>query len=373
MPNKVEIKIDGDAKGAIKSINGVKTALLKTEKQVVRTDTKFRTAFKSMGSALSKYSTQLKFMGIAAITAFAFLIKSAIDTAESLEKMSQRVGVSVEFLSTLRHATELSGTEISVMEKALQRMSRTMFDAERGLLTAKIPFQELGVATAETSGELKNAETIILEVADKFKLMEDGTRKTAIALQIFGRAGADLIPLLNEGAEGIKKMQEEAKILGLEISTHTAKQAAEFKDDMLRLERSVTGVAFAIAKDLLPMLNSLSKGFLGFIKAFKESSQTLSEGLLSPAGVLAFMSIENLYGRIVLSSQSIAENANLTLVSTYKTVNQLKIYNTYGALAKSEMERIAKILGKLEGPWERVSKILKRDIILMGLTPMGVK
>lgn len=274
MPSKVKIEIDGKNKGAIKSINGVKTSLLGMQKQTTRLSQRMDASFTKMGGIIGGLKSKLTLMGLAAITGFGFMIKSAIDAAESLEKMSQRVGLSVEFLSTLRHATELAGTEITVMEKALQRMSRTLFDANRGLLTAKIPFDELGVAVADSMGQLRSGEVVLLEVADKFAKMEDGTLKTALALQIFGRAGADLIPLLNAGAEGIREMQEEARALGLEISTNTAKQAALFKDNMLALERSFVGVANVAAVQLLPTLINITEALktgTGETERFKQA------------------------------------------------------------------------------------------------------
>jgi len=186
------------------------------------------------------------------------------------------------------------------MEKALQRMSRTLFDANRGLLTAKIPFDELGVAVADSMGQLRSGEVVLLEVADKFARMEDGTQKTALALQIFGRAGADLIPLLNSGADGIRRMQDEARALGLEISTNTAKNAAEFKDNMLRLERSMTGVVNVIAADVLPSLENISTAMVttsGNIDGLRGSFESLNGVLkvVASVGSVATLHIVNVF------------------------------------------------------------------------------
>lgn len=300
MPNKVKIQIDGNNKGAVTAINGVKPPLRSVGHSVDKLKTKMSTSFGAMGNIISGLKTKMTLMGIAAVAAFGYMIKSAIDAAESLEKMSQRVGLSVEFLSTLRHATELSGTEITVMEKALQRMSRTLFDANRGLLTAKIPFDELGVAVADSMGQLRSGEVVLLDVADKFARMEDGTRKTALALQIFGRAGADLIPLLNSGADGIGRMQQEARSLGLEISTNTAKNAAEFKDNMLALERSVSGVANVMIEPLLPTLVKISEGMKtasGDVEGLKGHFESLNGVLkvVASVGAISALHIANVF------------------------------------------------------------------------------
>ena len=85
--------------------------------------------------------------------------------------------------------------------------------AEHGEQSAA--FKALGISVQDANKNLKSSDQVLLEVANAFSKFEDGTTKTALAIAIFGRAGADLIPLLNQGADGIRKMQEQAQRLGL--------------------------------------------------------------------------------------------------------------------------------------------------------------
>ena len=63
------------------------------------------------------------------------------------------------------------------------------------------------------------------KIADKFAVMKDGSEKTALALDLFGRAGAKLIPMLNEGSAGISELQEEARALGIVLGKEDLKAA----------------------------------------------------------------------------------------------------------------------------------------------------
>lgn len=89
--------------------------------------------------------------------------------------------------------------------------------------------------------------------------MEDGPAKTALALKVFGKAGAELIPLLNEGRDGIARYSAELRSLGGEVSPETAKAADEFNDNLDKLKVTAGGLALQMATALLPTLVDIQK------------------------------------------------------------------------------------------------------------------
>lgn len=201
---------------------------------------------------------------VAAATGFAVAIKKAIDEADKLGKMAQSFGIPVEQLSALKLAADLSGVSIEQVGKAVGILSRQMSEIAGGKATggATEAFKALGISVTDSSGKLKTSTQVMEEVADRFAKMEDGAGKTALAIKIFGRAGADLIPLLNQGSKGIKETREEAERLGLIIDLRTAKSAEAFNDNLTRLSRVMTGVATVIAAHLGPMLQLLTNRFV---------------------------------------------------------------------------------------------------------------
>lgn len=90
----------------------------------------------------------------------------------------------------------------------------------------------------------------------------DSSQKTALAVQLFGRSGAELIPLLSEGASGIEELQKRAQSLGLEISGNTARQAEQFNDLMSDMGRLAQGFSNDLARELLPALAGLAHVFV---------------------------------------------------------------------------------------------------------------
>jgi hypothetical protein len=148
----------------------------------------------------------------------------------------------------------------------LQQLSKNMEAGSEGLAA-------LGISATDASGNLRSTNDVMMEVAQAFAGMEDGAGKTAIAMNIFGRAGANLIPLLNSGRTGLAQMAGEAENLGVVISGDAAKAAEQFNDNLTRLQTAAEGLAQQIIAPLLPSLIDLTNRLL----ALADTSTTLSD------------------------------------------------------------------------------------------------
>jgi len=198
--------------------------------------------------------------GMAAISAGS--IGLAVHTAESIAKLNelaQSSGISVESLSALAFAGKSVGIETESMAKIIQKMDKAVLAAAISPGTTANAFTRLHVAVKDASGAIRPATDIMADLAGKFAAMPDGVTKTALALQIFGRGGAEIIPLLNRGADGIREMTDTAKALGVVIDSQTAAAATKFKEDLVTIEAAGQGAAIRLTKDLLPALDFLAE------------------------------------------------------------------------------------------------------------------
>ena len=186
--------------------------------------------------------------------AFAALVKGAIDSADELNKLSQKIGISVESLSTLQFAAQLSDVGLDTLKTGLKGLSANLTEARAGLGEGAALFQALGISVEDTAGNLKSSDTILLEIADRFASFEDGATKTALAVKLFGKSGMDMIPFLNQGSSGIRALMQEAERLGLKLSTETAQVAEAFNDNLTALKASSSGLGISLATELLAPL-----------------------------------------------------------------------------------------------------------------------
>ena len=210
---------------------------------------------KAFGASVAKIGAGLTALGAGLGGPLLAAAKQFSDQGDAVAKMSKRTGIAVEELQGLGHAAELSGANIESLEKGVRKMQQNLVDAGRGMGDAKDALEELGLS-ADALLNLSPEEQF-KAIADRIAEVEDPTRKAALAMDIFGRAGSQLIPLLNEGSSGIRAMQEEARRLGIVLSAEAAAQSELLNDNITRLKKTLAGVTNQIGAALAPALNKI--------------------------------------------------------------------------------------------------------------------
>lgn len=206
---------------------------------------------KNAGMAVAGLGTAFRALGAAlAVGAFTAAIKSGIDLADNLRDLSQSTGVAVDTLGRFKLAAELSGSTLEGVAKGLGFLNRNMVAATTGTDSAARAFDTVGVSITDASGQLRSADEVFLDVADRFAELRDGPEKAALAVKLFGKAGAELIPVLNLGSEEIERF-------GLGIGSNFADQADAFNDSVGLMQAQVTVLSVKVGSALLPVVNLL--------------------------------------------------------------------------------------------------------------------
>ncbi len=211
----------------------------------------------TFGAGVRSIGQQMVLAGGAAAAGFGAAVGVFVSVGDQLDKMSQRTGIAVESLSELRFAAEQSGADMETLEKGIRTAQRTITDASRGLKSAKEALGELGL-TAEQLMKLSPEEQFKL-IADRLSQVKDATTRAALAMQILGRAGTQLLPLMLDGAAGIEALQAEARRLGLTISTQTAKDAARLGDAIDALKSVLRATVVVIGAAVAPAVERVTK------------------------------------------------------------------------------------------------------------------
>ena len=197
---------------------------------------------------------QLSVAVVGLVTSLTAVTLSTAKWGDELAKTSQRTGLSVEELQGLGFAAEQSGSSFTELVGGLRLFQKNLIDFQRGVGEAKVELEQLGLTPEDVQG--KEVAELLFLVADRFSLLEDATLKAAIAQRVFGRSGTALIPFLNNGAEGLKRLMKEMEQYGV-ITTEQAKASERLMDQLNRVLTSFKGLKNQIGAFLIPVFISL--------------------------------------------------------------------------------------------------------------------
>lgn len=228
-------------------------------------------------------------LGVAAVAAgvaaaaysIAGSIKAAITSADQLNSLSQSAGISVEQLSKLSYAAGLSDIGMDALAGSLGRLTKSMGSVAReGAGPAAQAFAAMGISVKNQDGTLKASGDVLGEIANKFASYQDGAAKTSLAIAIFGDAGARMIPLLNQGRDGLDALGNEAERFGLVLDQKTTLSAAAFSENLKKMDAVQQGIYVTLTAKLLPSFELLSDQLLEGKKNSTLMTQA-AEGLAS--------------------------------------------------------------------------------------------
>lgn len=193
-------------------------------------------------------------------------LKASFDFADSLNDLSEQFGIAVKELSELDGLAKLNGTSFETLQKVYSKLSENISDANAGSEDAIKKFKALGISVKDTEGKIKSTSDVFLEIADVFKNAEADPTKMATALDLLGKAGRELIPLLNKGKDGIEEIKRELNDLGLVIRDEVSGSIAPLGDSFDKLALKSKASFANLAATFAPALSSLIE--LG-LKEFK--------------------------------------------------------------------------------------------------------
>jgi hypothetical protein len=216
-------------------------SIARLEEQSKRSADAVRQMADQMDSAASFARTALvSLAGAVSVASFASGIRGAINYADSLNDLQLRAGGTIETLSGLRLVAQLSDTSMESLANGVRKLAGN-------LVENRAAFMALGITTTDQTEAM-------IQLGDVFAGMPDPVQRSALAVQLFGKAGEDLIPLLVQGSDGIRGMVD----IGREfagVSTQMAQQAAIFNDSLDILGVRSEGLFLTVGAQLLPVLN----------------------------------------------------------------------------------------------------------------------
>jgi hypothetical protein len=244
---------------------------------------------RGFGAVVNQTGKWLSGLGAAAVGGLLAKTKVFADMGDELAKASVRTGIAVENLSELKYAAEQSGSNLADLETSLRSMSRTLVDAAEGSDSAQQALRRVGLSVGQLSK--MSPEEQFKAIADGLANIDNPTKKAAAAMDIFGKSGTQLLPLLADGAKGIQALQDRAKRLGITMSTADAKAAEAFGDALSDLAVQAKAVIFnvgaVVARTIMPFITAAIDAGAKVVAWVKQNRELVSTIFKVAAGAAA--------------------------------------------------------------------------------------
>lgn len=306
------------------------------------------------GETISKFSGQLAGMsgaaagaaiGVAALGAVvvataAALGKMAVEGAEfvhQLDNTSQKTGISTQDLLTLKAAGGSVGLSLDQMTQGFRRFDQALAGTGRTSGAAGVILKELGVTSTDTMGAL-------YQVADAFKDMENGPRKGADAIALFGRAGLGMIPFLNKGAAGLREFEALAESYGPKIGKDATRANEDYQISTQKLSLAWDSATVAAEERFLPVITKIVNAMADMTKGIGDAIDKINTlpGAMSVLGNVITLGFS---GRVAKSIDDIKGPAAPTSKDTSKYATK-QAHSTIGQVQDDEIAK-AKIYAEL--------------------------
>jgi hypothetical protein len=212
-----------------------------------------KTAAAAAGAALATFITTR------AVDVLVDSTKAALNYASRLNDLSVQLGVTTEDLQFMEFAARQNGSSLEAFSHVLRRLSALAGGMEEDTDNLRGAFAKYNVEIKNADGSTRNAMDLFRAIADRIKDAETNTERLAIASGFFGRMiGAQMIPILIDGAAGLDRMKEAAREMGLILESDLIRQADEAGDKLDAMSMVIRNNVYAALLELSPVLIEVS-------------------------------------------------------------------------------------------------------------------
>ena len=206
---------------------------------------------------------------------------------DDTSKLSARLGMTYGELAGLAHAGDLAGVSMETIGKAATKADIAFVKAAQGSDTAKAGFAAVGLSLADLQG--KSSAERFSAITDAIAGLPTEAERAAAAVELFGRAGAELLPLFAGGAGSIQEATEEARRFGMALTNAQGQDVEAMNDSFSKVSAAISGIVKQVTAYLAPSITSIATTFTDFVGSMGGANigQAIGEGILGAAQYLA--------------------------------------------------------------------------------------
>lgn len=236
------------------------------------------------------------------------LIGDTVALADDLMTQSSVTGLSTDALQEYAYMAELVDTDVSTITGSLTKLTRNMDSATKGTGAAYEAFQKLGVDIYNTDGTLRDANDVFDEAIGKLGEVENQTERDALAMDLFGKSGQELNPIIDAGSDALEEFRQQAHETGYVLDGETLESLGNIDDSIQLLKNTMDTAKNQVATALMPIVAKITEAFVKWASSVDwvkvgETIGTVLEKIGKAIGVLI-----DIISKIVTAAKTAVDN-----------------------------------------------------------------
>jgi hypothetical protein len=228
--------------------------------------------FGELAGAVMKIAT----VGLAAAGAIFGVVHSFSEAGDEVSTLAARLGLTTDAYQELSYAAKLADVDQETFNSSMQKLSKGTAEAAAGQGEAMIAYNALGISVRDSTGHLRSMESLLPEIAEKMKKVQNQSLRNALATKFFGREGMKLNGIFQEGAEGLDRLRKEARDVGAVMTPDQIKAAEKFDDAFKSISSTLLMVRNIVGAALAPVLVNLGKTLQTYILGNKDKIEAFA-------------------------------------------------------------------------------------------------
>ena len=230
-------------------------------KSISKTDEKASSVASTLGKGVqtaAKWGAAI--VGGATVAAGGMLkmAESSASTADHVDKMSQKIGLSRQAYQELDFICSQTGTSVDSLRGGMKTLTNQMDAAAKGNASAKELLDRLGVSIDDGTGKMKSQEDMLYDCLTALQGVNNQTERAALANKLFGKSGTELMPLLNSQSGSIEEMKQKAHELGLVMSDEMIDSGVGLTDSLDQTKRAFSAIITQLGGAFMPIIKKVS-------------------------------------------------------------------------------------------------------------------
>lgn len=236
----------------VANIGGYTAGLDKAEREAKKRAKAIEDAFDGAFSAIGAGFAAMASAGAAALA----IVNQQAEAIAGYQDLAEKIGDTAEAIASLQTAASVSGTSLETVATAANKLNNVLAEGGSGAEDAAKALEAIGIAVDDFI-KLSPVERIDA-VAQALNNFSEGSEKSVIAMQLFGRAGAELLPFFNDLADGsernIRLTQEQ-----IEAADAYTKQVAHLKDELNAFTQQQASALIPTLSQVVDLLSQVAK------------------------------------------------------------------------------------------------------------------